>query len=139
MNTSFKSLVAVLASGWQQDHDSHTKIMISLVYQICMLWLVCLRNEKNEKTFNFGIFYWRFVQCLQCVSNNWFSRISYLMISLISGLQSGLGSSYVMQSWATQRTVYSTAILGKKKVLNYLYVVRDFSLYIAEPEVWSVV
>lgn len=67
---SFKSLVAVLASGWQQDHDSHIKIMISLVYQICMLWLVCLRNEKNEKTFNFGIFYWRFVQCLQCVSNN---------------------------------------------------------------------
>lgn len=70
MNMSFKSLVAVLASGWQQDHDSHTKIMISLVCQICMLWLVCLRNEKNEKTFNFDIFYWHFVQCLQCVSNN---------------------------------------------------------------------
>lgn len=134
---SFKSLVAVLASGWQQDHDSHIKIMISLVYQICMLWLVCLRNEKNEKTFNFDIFYWRFVQCLQCVSNNWFSRISYLMISLISGLQSWFQLCDAVLS--NTKDCLFNCYIKEKKVLNYLYVVRDFSLYIAEPEVWSVV
>lgn len=60
------------------------------------------------------------------------------MISLIFSLQSGLGSSYVMQSRANTKDCLFNCYIRKKKIkkgLNYLYVVRDFSLYIVESEV----
>lgn len=60
------------------------------------------------------------------------------MISLISTLQSGLGSSYVMQSRASTKDCLFNCYIRKKN-LNYLYTLKDFSLNIVESgfDLWS--